>query len=225
MRSRRSRRLRRKVIRGTDDLRDRITSIGAAAATLAGEVPEQLQQVPDRIQRLPAHVEHARAVVEDRLELAEPYVRRGGIGLLSAAQALIGVAVALPRLVARSLTIARILAERAEIAQERGQQFADRARDLAHRVEPSRRQQRRRRLRGALLVSAGFAVGFVLGWIMADGKGLAAREQDRETAAGHAAEVARRDAEVADGEPTAPRVLHDTGPRRVTVIEGGTPAR
>lgn len=151
---------------------------------------EEVAQLPDDLRA------HYRQHVE-------PRARRASIGVLEIAQAVLAVGVAVPRLVAQALTIARVLTERAEVVQQRGHALSERARELAHAVPPSTRQVRTRRWKVAGWLTLGFTGGFVAGWIACDARGLAARARDEEQALRHAQVVAlndsgRRDATIAD---------------------------
>jgi hypothetical protein len=69
------------------------------------------------------------------------------------------------------------LANRAEVAREKGHEFAERARDAVHSVPPSKRMRWRRRGVNAVLLVIGFAIGFAIGWIAAQ-RTLAELEED-----------------------------------------------
>lgn len=142
---------------------------------------EGITQLPDDVR---SHYEHH----------VEPRARRAGIGALEVAQALLAVGVAVPRLVARALKIARVLTEQAESAQQRGHDLAERARDLAHSVPPSARFARSRRWKAFGWITLGFVGGFIAGWVAGDARGLAARARDEEQALRHARVVALNDA-------------------------------
>lgn len=154
----------------------------------ASEMVESGRDGWDTVARLP---EDARANYQRHVE---PRARRAGVGVLELGQALIAVAVAVPRLVSKSLTIARVLTERAEAASRRGHEVAEKTREFAHAVPPSAREIRSRRWRVVGWLSLGFAGGFAAGWIVGDARGLAAQARDDEQARRHASVVALKDA-------------------------------
>jgi hypothetical protein len=126
--------------------------------------------------------------------------RRAGIGVLEGVQAVLGVVFALPRLVVRALGVARALSERVEDAGELGDDLRERARLLARAVESPRADRRRRRVRSAGLVAAGFGAGVAVGWLLADRRARAVREHDRAQARAHADMVRATDLEGRDAE-------------------------
>ncbi len=165
----------------------RRTDVRTIASDLRERGVDVFESIPDRF-------EQARNVVRDRVDDLEPAARRTGVGVLTLAQALLAVGIAIPRLMARAVRVARILTERAEYVADRGHHWSERAREAAHALEPSRRDQRRRRLRATGLVMGGFGIGFAVGWIMGDARGLAARAAAQDEADAHAREVALADA-------------------------------
>ncbi len=175
--------------------RRRTTDVRAIASELRDRGADVFEAIPDRL-------EQARDVVRDRVDDLEPAARRTGVGVLTAAQALLAVGIAIPRLMARAVRVARILTERAEYVADRGHDLSERAREAAHALEPSRRDRRRRRLRATGLIMSGFGIGFAVGWIMGDARGLAARAAAHDEAEAHAREVALADA-IDRGEATA----------------------
>ncbi len=190
-------RTRRKVDRVVRDLTGRTSTLADEAQQRAVGVADSVQHggrwLAARAEELPDQFAEVRQTTRRRVDELEPYATRARIGVLEVAQALIAVVLAVPRLVVRALSVTRVLAEQAEHAADRGHRLAERARDAAHSVEPSRRQRRRRRARETLLVGGGFGVGFVVGWIVGDARGLAAQAEVESLAQQHARHVAETD--------------------------------
>ncbi len=145
----------RRVMDVGDDVRARAANLQQQVRGVAGDVADNADESLHRL----------RAVVEDRKDAWEEPSRRVQLGFFGAAQAVLSVLLAMPRMVVRALTIARQLTERAEEAKAIGDRYGQRARELAHRLEPSRRDRRRQRARTAGVVIASATVGFGLGMV------------------------------------------------------------
>lgn len=177
----------------------------------AREVGGELRgRVTDIVGEVSHRVADATSAMPDRAT-----ARRAGIGVLEIAQAVLGVVIAVPRMITRALTIARALTERAEVLAERGHELSQRAREVAHAVEPSRRDRRRHRLGAVGLVAAGFGAGFAAGWFAAERRARAEREHDAEQARAHAAMVRASDLAADDPETAG----GERGTRRLTPVE------
>lgn len=192
-------------------LGDEVTRRGSEMVDVARHGARHVADIPDELR---SQYEHH----------VEPRARKAGVGLLEVAQALLAVGVAVPRLVARALTIARSLTEHAEVAQRRGHEIAERARDFAHAVPPSKRHRRHQRLHAAGWLSLGLAGGFAAGWVAADLRDRAAQARDQEQMLRHAHLVALDDAAQSstDDEASFPPVRDVTRPRAVAPEAGPT---
>jgi hypothetical protein len=105
--------------------------------------------------------------VRDRAEDLEPVLRKLAIDVLTVFRGLIGVLMAVPRLIVRGLGFAGQLIDRAELARQKGHEYSERALDAAHNLPLSRRMRWRRRVSTTLLIGLAFAVGFAVGWVLA----------------------------------------------------------
>lgn len=138
---------------------------------LAGRVDlkdlPDLDELRDRAEDLRDRAEDASTAVRDGIDDLGPLVRRTAINLLEAFQAILRVAMALPRVALKLLGLLRVAAVHAEDARERGHELTERARDRARAIPPSRRGRWANRARTAGLFGGGFAVGAAVGWMLA----------------------------------------------------------
>lgn len=146
----------------------RTRKLSADALERAEDLRDRVGDPRDRARELQGAAVDATDYVRDRAEDLEPVLRRLVIDALVAFRAMIGVFMAVPRLIQRGLGLVGDLLDRSEVAQERAYEFSERAREAAHAVPMSRRMRRRRRVWTALLVGGGFAIGFVTGWVLAN---------------------------------------------------------
>lgn len=138
---------------------------------LAGRVDLEdlpdLEELRDRAEELRDRAEDASSAVRDGIEDLGPLVRRTAINVLEAFQAILRVALALPRLAVKLLGLLRVAAVHAEDARERGHELSERARDRARAIPPSRRGRWANRARTAGVFGGGFAIGAAVGWLLA----------------------------------------------------------
>lgn len=176
--------------RAHDDPEDAVTR----RADLTTELRDRATHVLDR----------AEDVRERAPELAEelrPVVRRTEIRALSLLQTLIGGLLFVPRVVVRVLGV---LADAVDEVVDRGGDLVERGREVADTLPEARSTRRRRRVKSALWVGAGFAAGFVTGWLVA---------QRQAEALVHEAEVqdmpAERERTSPNGSAARPAVVPD----------------
>lgn len=126
-----------------------------------------LDELRDRAEDLRDRAEDASSAVRDGIDDLGPLVRRTAINLLEAFQAILRVALALPRVALKLLGLLRVAAVHAEDARERGHELTERARDRARAIPPSRRGRWANRARTAGIFGGGFAAGATVGWLLA----------------------------------------------------------
>lgn len=145
----------------------RTRKLTAEALDRAEDLRERVGDPRERAAELREAAGEASEVVRDRAEDLEPVLRKLAIDLLTAIRGLIGVLMAVPRLIVRGLGFAGDLIDRAEVAREKGHEYSERALDVAHNLPLSRRMRWRRRVSTTLLVAIAFAIGFAVGWVLA----------------------------------------------------------
>ena len=139
----------------------------AEAMDLAEDVRERVGDPRERVVEVRDAATEASEAVRDRAEDLEPVLRKLVIDLLTAFRGLIGVLMAVPRLIVRGLGMAGDLLDRTEVAREKGHEYSERALDVAHNLPLSRRMRWRRRVGTTLLLGVAFAIGFAVGWVLA----------------------------------------------------------
>ena len=108
--------------------------------------------------------------VRDHVDLdieVEPIVHKAQLGFWQVVGAIGGALLTIPRVLVRALallssSVDEVLTRSADV----GADLAERTREVAAAVPPSRRDRRQDRLRAAGFIGAGFGVGFLAGWIV-----------------------------------------------------------
>ncbi len=192
----------------TKDLRKRSKEAAKRGRELTAEAGEFAGELRDRAEDLRERVgdPRERAVeVRDRAEHLqedlEPFLRKLAIDVLTLVRGLLGVLIAVPRLIVRALGALGDLADRAEVAREKGHELSERARDAAHSLPLSRKMRWQRRFRLSLVVAVAFGIGFVIGWFVAQ-RQLDELVEDAPVGLQPVAEPLRGVPGEGDGEPT-----------------------
>ncbi len=118
----------------------------------------------DRADQVLERADDVRERAPEMIEDLRPVVRRTEIRAWSLLRAATDVLLLVPRIVVRVLGV---LADTIDELADRGEHLAERGREVADSLPAARSTRRRRRVRGALWVTGGFAAGFVTGWLVA----------------------------------------------------------
>ncbi|MEX2487244.1 MAG: hypothetical protein WD377_06475 [Nitriliruptoraceae bacterium] len=184
------------------DLDDRIRSIPAVVREWGAanrNMPSIMSGVQETAGAAKQQVADARDDVRAQIAEWEEPARRAGVGALRAAQAALSVFVALPALIVRALGIAREVIDRVDDVAARSHAAAERTREIVHRIEPSERERRRRKLTNLGWVAVGFGAGLTAGIAVERWRAAADSGDDGQTLEQHSEQVSRRDEVTADG--------------------------
>ncbi len=167
----RSKDLSKDLRQGSQQAAKRTRELTGDALELAEDLRERVGDPRERAEELREAAIEAAETARERAEDLQPLVRRCAANVLQVFHGLLGVLLVVPRLMVSGLGALADLVDRAEVAgekgREKGHELAERARDAAHAVPPSRRMRWKRRCTNAGLVGGGFAIGFAVGWFAA----------------------------------------------------------